>query len=80
MENVTEMAPTYMYRVVDGKLESKLFTEGPVPGGWFEDKFKARDAEVESEPVSEEAVVDDPATSEAAATEGEAPKPRGRRK
>lgn len=49
--------PCWQYRIGEGgSVESRLFQEGPIPSGWFEDKFKAR------------AAVNEPAAAPAAAT------------
>ena len=33
--------PKHMFRMKSGEVETKLFEGGPMPEGWYEDKFKA---------------------------------------
>ena len=36
------MQPAFYYKMQNGILEQKLFSDGKCPEGWFDDKFKAR--------------------------------------
>ncbi len=33
--------PIHMFRMKDGEVGTRLFREGPIPEGWYEDKFQA---------------------------------------